>query len=292
MQGQILVSGATGTQGGAVARALLDGGHSVRAMTRNPAGTAARALAARGAEVVAADFDDSDSLRRAATGVEAVYAMGTPYEADATREAEQARRLVDAAVAAGTDYLVYSSVASALEDTGVPHFESKAQVERHLQDLPIAHTVLAPAMFMDNSLSADHRQRIAGGSYAFPLPAEIPVQQIAIDDLAAFTALAFSDPESFAGRRIELASTSASGAQVAGALSDAVGHDVDYQEIPLAAIEASGNDDLAAMLRFFRDRGYEVDIDALHSTYPQIPWHGLQDWVQKQWSGYPSEQHV
>ncbi|HLR28041.1 MAG TPA: hypothetical protein VK086_05055, partial [Ruania sp.] len=67
---------------------------------------------------------------------------------------------------------------------------------------------------------------------------------------------------------------------------------VDYQEIPLAAIEASGNDDLAAMLRFFRDRGYEVDIDALHSTYPQIPWHGLQDWVQKQWSGYPSEQHV
>src|SRR5699024_11591134 len=98
-------------------------------MTRNPAGPAARALAARGAEVVAADFDDSDSLRRAATGVEAVYAMGTPYEADATREAEQARRLVDAAVAARTGYLVYSSVASALEDTGVPHFESKAQVE-------------------------------------------------------------------------------------------------------------------------------------------------------------------
>src|SRR5699024_6243859 len=86
MQGQILVSGATGTQGGAVARALLDGGHLVRAMTRNPAGPAARALAARGAEVVAADFDDADSLRRAATGVEAVYAMGTPRSEEHTSE--------------------------------------------------------------------------------------------------------------------------------------------------------------------------------------------------------------
>lgn len=292
MQAQILVSGATGTQGGAVARALLDGGHSVRAMTRNPAGPAASALAARGAEVVAADFDDPDSLQRAATGVDAVYAMGTPYEASATREAEQARRLVDAAVAAGTDFLVYSSVASALEDTGVPHFESKAQVERHLQGLPIAHTVLAPAMFMDNMLGADHRERIAGGSYAFPLPAEVPVQQIAIADLAAFTALVFSEPERFAGERIELASTSASGTQVARALSETVGRSVDYQEVPLAAIEASGNDDLAAMLRFFRNRGYAVDIDALHAAYPQITWHGLQNWVEEQWSNYSSEQPV
>src|SRR5690625_7524099 len=129
-------------------------------------------------------------------------------------------------------------------------------------------------MFMDNSLSADHRQRIAGGSYAFPLPAEIPVQQVAIDDLAAFTALAFSDPESFAGRRIELASTSASGAQVAGALSDAVGHEVDYQEIPLAATEPGGTADLAAMLRFFRDRGHGVAIAALPATYRQPPCHG------------------
>lgn len=275
----ILVSGATGTQGGAVARALLRHGHTVRAMTRNPQGAAAQALQGLGATPVAADFDDPQSLRDAAAGVDAVYAMGTPYEADADTEERQARALLDAAVAAEVPFVVYSSVASALEDTGVPHFESKARVERHLATLPIRSAVVAPAMFADNMRSADTVEAVRSGTYTFPAPADLPIAQVAITDLAEFTALVFDEPERFVGSRIEIASDDLDGAAVADALSQATGHPVSYTEVPLEAVEKTGNDDLVAMLRFFRERGYDIDVPALHATYPEVGWHGIREWA-------------
>ncbi|MCW4457513.1 NmrA/HSCARG family protein [Microbacterium sp. MPKO10] len=282
MSSTILVSGATGTQGGAVARALLNHGHSVRAMTRRPDGDAARALTALGAEVVTADFDDAESLRAAASGVHAVYAMGTPYESDAETEERQANALLDAAVAAGVEFVVYSSVASALDDSKVPHFDSKARVEEHLGTLPVAHTVVAPAMFTDNILAPNNVESLAAGRYAFPVPADVRVQQVTISDLAEFTALVFDDPQRFAGQRIELASSEETGAEVAAALTRVLGREIAYSEIPLEAIEASGNDDLAAMMRFFRERGYSIDIDALHAAYPEVGWHTVENWAREQ----------
>ncbi|MGI8799538.1 MAG: NmrA family NAD(P)-binding protein [Pseudonocardia sp.] len=146
----ILVTGATGTQGNAVARALLARGRQVRALTRDPAKQAARQLAAIGAELATGDFTDAATLRRAATGTSAVFAMGTPFEAGAQAETQQAITLLDAAAEAGTGQLVYSSVASALDNTGIPHFESKAEVERHLATLPLPWTVIAPVAFLEN----------------------------------------------------------------------------------------------------------------------------------------------
>ncbi|GAB2529778.1 NmrA/HSCARG family protein [Paramicrobacterium agarici] len=282
MTSTILVSGATGTQGGAVARALLRHGHTVRAMTRNPDGAGARALAESGAEIVAADFDNPQSLRAAASRVDAVYAMGTPYESDAATEERQAIALVDAAASADVRFIVYSSVASALDDTKVPHFESKANVERHMATIDVPHTVVAPAMFTDNILSPQNREALENGRYAFPVPAGTRVQKVPMSDLAEFTALVFDDPQRFAGQRIELASSEETGAEVAKALSAVLGRDVEYAEIPLEAIEASGNADLAAMMRFFRERGYSVDIDALHAAYPEVGWHTVESWAREQ----------
>lgn len=282
MSSKILVSGATGTQGGAVARVLLDHGHSVRAMTRKPDNDAARALSALGAEVVAADFDEPASLRAAASGVDAVYAMGTPYGSDAETEERQANTLLDAAVAAGVGFIVYSSVASALDDSKVPHFESKARVEQHLATLAVAHTVVAPAMFTDNILAPNNTEALTGGHYAFPVPADTRVQQIAISDLAEFTALVFDDPQRFAGQRIELASSEETGAEVADALSAALGRTIEYSEVPLEMIEASGNEDLASMMRFLRGPGYTVDIEALHAAYPEVSWHTVESWAREQ----------
>lgn len=279
MTSHILVSGATGTQGGAVARSLLGHGHRVRAMTRNPQSAAAQALSALGAETVAADFDDPASLVRAATGVDAVYAMGTPYEADAEAEERQAIALLDAAVQAGTSFIVYSSVASALDHTGVPHFDSKARVEQHLATLAVPHTVVAPAMFTDNLRTPDNIAQIRAGRHAFPAPADLRIQQIVIADLAEFTALVFDDPERFAGRRIEIASQDASGSEIAEILTRVTEHPVEYTEVPLEALDRSGNDDLAAMMRFFRERGYSVDIDRLHREFPAVGWHSIERWA-------------
>ena len=118
----VLVTGATGSQGGAVARRLLKRGHRVRAFTRSADSPAARSLTDSGAEVLTGSFDEPDSLVRASRGADAVFAMATPFEAGREAEVRQGRHVFEAAREAGVGHLVYSSVASADQVTRIPHF--------------------------------------------------------------------------------------------------------------------------------------------------------------------------
>jgi uncharacterized protein YbjT (DUF2867 family) len=274
----VLVTGATGTQGGAVARVLLEHGRPVRALTRDPGKGAAKLLADAGAEVVAGDFDDAESLRRAAAGTSAVFAMGTPFEAGPEAEIRQGIALVDAAHQAGTGHLIYTSVASALAGTGIPHFESKAQVERHLAGVATPSTVVAPVAFLDNVLAPWVAPGLANGRYESGLPGGVPLQQLAIADLAGFVALVLEQPERFAGQRIELASVEPTGEHLARALSRSLHREVTHEEVPVDP----ANHDLKAMMEFFRAGGYQVDIPALRAAYPQVGWHDLDGWLAKQ----------
>ena len=129
----VAVAGATGAQGGAAARALLAAGHPVRALTRDPAGPAAAALRDLGADVRRADFDERDSLDAALAGAGGLFAVTTPFGTDLAAEVRQGRALIDAASAAGVGHVVLTSAAHADRGTGVPHYESKHLVERHLR---------------------------------------------------------------------------------------------------------------------------------------------------------------
>jgi uncharacterized protein YbjT (DUF2867 family) len=144
-----LVIGATGRQGGAVARRLLERGHRVRVFARSADSSAGRELERLGAKVWIGSFDDPDSLWRAARGVDAVFAMSTPLEAGFEAEVRQGSNVLEAAKAAGVGHLVYSSVAGADRGTGIPHFETKAELERQLAGLDLPHTILAPVDFME-----------------------------------------------------------------------------------------------------------------------------------------------
>src|ERR1700745_3370111 len=115
----VLVTGATGKQGGAVVEVLLTRGHQVRALTRDSASPAAKRLHEQGVEIASGDFTDHDSLVCAARGVDAVYAMSTPYEQGAEKETAQGITITDAAKAAGVSHFVYSSVASANRAPGI-----------------------------------------------------------------------------------------------------------------------------------------------------------------------------
>ena len=123
----VLVTGATGNQGGAVARALLEEGHRVRALTRSLESPKAKKLKERGAELAQGEFDNPASLRQAAEGVDAVFAMGTPFGGGVDVEIKQAKSLLDAAKAAGVTHLVYSSVSDADRKTEIPHFDSQVR---------------------------------------------------------------------------------------------------------------------------------------------------------------------
>ncbi|WP_338748959.1 NmrA/HSCARG family protein [Janibacter alittae] len=275
-QQPVLVLGATGGQGGAVVDALLDHGLPVRALVRDPAKDSARRLQDRAVEVVAGSLDERDSLTAAMREVSGVFALTTPFEAGTDAEIEQGRAILAAAGTARVPHLVFSSVAGADQDSGVPHFESKAVIERELAVGDVPHTILGPTYFFDNALGGE--DRIRDGVLDLPLDPDRPLQQMARADLGHFAAAVLTAPESFVGQRIELASDRPTPTQMAQALGTALGRPVRHEQVDLETID---NADMHAMWSFLRGPGYRVDLTALHAEHPEIGWTSFADWAKQ-----------
>ncbi len=274
----VLVLGATGGQGGAVAAALLRAGRPVRAFVRDPASPAARELAAAGASLAAGEFTATPALAAAMRGTAAAFALTTPFESGTAAEVRQGRSIIDAATAASLPCLVFSSVAGATDAHGVPHFASKAAIERALAASGVPHIVVAPTYFYDNALGG--RADLLAGVLEMPLAPGRPLQQLDRSDLGAFTEHLLRDPGRYTGRRIELASDAPTPGQMAGSLTAALGRPVGYRQTPMAAVR-HGSADMAAMWEFLNGTGYQVDIAALHRDYPDIAWTAFSSWARR-----------
>src|ERR1700741_140705 len=201
----VLVTGATGQQGGAVARALLARGHRVKALTRKPDSDAARQLMSAGADLVTGDLGDKASVLKAASGVDTVFLMGNVNEAGTEEETRQGIIAAEAAKAAGVGHLIYSSVADANKKTGIPHFESKHLVERHVAGLGIPYTISAPVAFMENILAPWSIGALSQGTYAFAVPPKRPRQLVALADIGAFNAVLVERRDEVFGKRFDYA---------------------------------------------------------------------------------------
>jgi uncharacterized protein YbjT (DUF2867 family) len=171
----VLVCGATGQQGGALARVLLDKGHRVRALVRRPDSPEARELERLGAELAEGNFEEPSTIEDAAKGMDAIFVVATPFEAGMEAETRHGIAAADAAKAAGVEHLVYSSVANADEDTGIPHFDSKRKVEEHIEGLGIPYTIVAPVYFMENPLSPWTLPELKEGRLPMALPSSRPL---------------------------------------------------------------------------------------------------------------------
>jgi uncharacterized protein YbjT (DUF2867 family) len=280
----VLVTGATGKQGGHLVRELLSRGHSIRALTRKPESAGAAALAARGVTIVAGDFEDQGSLERAARGVDTVFAMSTPFEGGEKTETREGINIVRAAAAVGVSHLVYSSVAGADRSTGIPHFDSKFEVEKEIRRSGVPFTIVAPVFFMENFLADWAAAGLAQGSISIAVPATRRLQQIAVADIAQFAALIIERRESFLGKRIEIASDELTLATAAAAISKASGRRIEYTALPIDAVRQY-NEDLARMYEWFDRVGYDADIVGLRSLYPEVDWHRFSIWAREQdWS--------
>ena len=276
----VLVTGATGQQGGALARLLLEKGRHVRTLTRKPDSAAASDLRGRGAELAIGDFDDRASLERAMRGADAVYLMATPSEAGVEAEIRQGKAATDVARAAGVQHLVYSSVSDADRQTRIPHFDSKYAIEQHIQGLGIPYTIIGPAFFMENLDLPGLRE----GRLAMALPASRKLQQTALADIAGFAALVIERREPFLGKRINIASDELSGAGMAEILSQVTRRNIEYVELPVETVRA-WSEDLALMFEWFDGVGYSGDIPGLRREYPDVGWHTFEDWARAQdWS--------
>jgi uncharacterized protein YbjT (DUF2867 family) len=280
----VLVTGATGKQGGHLVRELLARGHSVRALTRKPESPAAAALAERGVTIVPGDFDDQGSLERAARGVDTVFAMSTPFGTDPKTETREGINIVRAASTASVAHLVYASIAGADRATGIPHFDSKAEIEKEIRRSGVPFTIVAPVFFMENFVADFMAAGLAQGSIAMGVPATRRLQQIAVADIAQFDALVIERRESFLGKRIDIASDELTPATAAAAISEASGRHIEYTAQPIEQVR-QWNDDLARMYEWFDHVGYDADIVGLRWLYPEVDWHRFSIWAREQdWS--------
>jgi uncharacterized protein YbjT (DUF2867 family) len=274
-QRKILVTGATGQQGGSLARLLLQKKHKVYALTRNAQSSSAQDLRNRGANILKGDLDDSNSLEHAVKDVESVFLMGTPFEDGTEGEIRRGKLMTDIAKKNGIEHLVYSSVANADKNTGIPHFESKYKVEQHIKNLGIPHTIIGPTFFMENLLGPGLEQ----GQLALPLSPSTTLQQSALENIAEFSALVIERRKPFLGKRIDIASDEVTGEQATNILSNMLGYKIRYVPVPLEQVY-QGNEDMARMYEWYEKVGTGIDISALHQEYPEVKWLTFRDWAK------------
>jgi len=277
---RVLVVGATGRQGGAVARELLKRGYEVRGLTRSPVSDRARRMSSLGVEMVQGDLENLDSLNRALDGVWGVFAMTDFWEHGYDGEVRQGRNIIDAAKAAGVEMFVFSSVGSADRETGIPHFDSKFEIEEYLRASGLHHAVVRPVSFMENWALAE--LEVADGKLEDPRDPASRTQMISVRDIGRFAAEALDNPDAWNGKALDIAGSEYTLAELMTVLGEAVGEPVEQVQISWEDYEADAGKEMTIMVRWFDETGYNVDVTALRAEYPWMV--RFEDYLQEAWS--------
>lgn len=274
----ILVTGATGKQGGAVARELLSHGHKVRVLTRKPQSEPAHALAKLGAEVIQGDLDDLKSLERALNGAWGAFAVQNTWEAGVAHEEEQGKRFAQIARKKNVQHFVYTSVGSAQHNTRIPHFDNKWRIEETVRGLGFpSYTILRPVFFIDNFASPWFKPGLQQGKLMIGIKPGTVLQMIAVEDIGKFGLRAFEKHQEMNRKEIDLAGDQHTMPQAAAILSKAIGKKIEFVPVPIEEVRKF-SDDYATMLEWFDRVGYSVDIPALAKQYG-IRLMTLSEWA-------------
>lgn len=261
-----LVLGASGQQGGEVARQLVASGWKVRALVRNPKKVEAQALQQFGIELVQGDLDIPATVTSAMRDMHSVFSV-QGILSDPEQEVRQGKIVVDAARASGISHLVYSSAGGADRDLGISAFEAKGEIERYLRLIDVPATILRPVMFMENFRFL---VQVVDGAIRLPFlgPLETPIQMIAVHDIGFFATYALNNPEGSIGKVFEIAGAELTIAQIVEVLQKVSELPVSYQvSSPEAEPHLEGARKANA---FFAREGYRADIDALRQIHPQL----------------------
>jgi uncharacterized protein YbjT (DUF2867 family) len=262
-----------------VVKTLLERGHEVHAVTRNIESAKAKELANAGVTIIRASLEDTDALTKALEGATSLFAMTTPFEGGAEAETRQGISAADAAKAAGV-HLVFNSVDSANRKTGVPHFDSKYEVEKHIARIGARATVLAPVYFMENLYFG--QEQLAKGIYATPLPPTRRLAQVAVANIGAVAVRLLEDPGRFSGKRFDLAGDELTGNDVVAILSRVTGRPFSYFQVPLDVLRQRMGDDGAKMYEWFDRVGFTFDRAALRREFPDVAFHDFESWAKAQ----------
>jgi uncharacterized protein YbjT (DUF2867 family) len=267
----VAVCGATGRQGGAVARRLLESGWTVRALTRKPQGRPAQALAALGAEAVDADMNDTASMRKAFEGVDGVYSVQNGMVSGFDAEVAQGRNVAEAAKDAGVKHLVYGSAGIGRAGTGVPSWEARVRVEQHLHTLGLPFRILRPMAFME--LMTDPSFYPAVGTWSvWPrlMGEDRPVIWIAVEDVGSIAALVFANRDHWLGRELALAADVRSLAECRSLYRDVIGRAPRTFPMPLWLFDRFTRKDLTIMWRWLKVHPVDYDLTETKAILPTV----------------------
>ena len=224
-------------------------------------------------------MEDEAPLTHAMDGVYGVYSVQNWYPAGIEGEIRQGVRVANAAKRSNISLFVYSSVASADQRTGIPHFDSKFRIEETIRGTGMRYTIIRPVFFMENWLGM--RQAIEGGTFSLPLDPAIRLQMVAVDDIGGVVATALERVGKWQDRAIELAGDELSVSELAQAFTRASGREVRYVQVPWDEFEQQAGKELTLMYRWLQHTGYHVDIGAVRSEYPKLTT--FESWMTFNW---------
>ncbi|KAF6817383.1 nucleoside-diphosphate-sugar epimerase family protein [Colletotrichum musicola] len=301
----ILVTGATGKQGGAVITALLEAGaeqtHTILAVTRSPASASAKSLEARGVKIVQGDLDDVPAIFASAKSVLGgpeseiwgVFSVQTAIGqgASAASEERQGKALIDASLASNVKHFVYSSIdrgGDASYDNyaeSVQNFKSKYNIEHHLVDSTrggeMSWTILRPVAFMDN-ITPGMGAKVTATSWRIAVK-DKPLQLVAVSDVGRAAVRAFLESERYRGREVPLAGDEITLEEANAVFEEKTGGKIPetFQFFVRFLHWVIG--DFGAMYRWFYTDGFKVDVEASKREFAGLLKFG--EWVERE-SGF------
>lgn len=228
--------------------------------------------------MVSVDFMNLDELMKIMQKVDTVFNMTTPFEAGLEAEVKQGKTMANAAEKAGVGHFIFNSVADADRSTGIPHFDSKYEVEKHIATLKLNYSIVGPSYFMDNLLYFN-MDGLKEGKLSMAMPQNVKLQQIAVEDIGKFVGMVVNDGEKMFGKRFNISVDELSGDEAAKVLSRVTGKEIRYEGFGLDFVRQQSKD-LAIMYEWFISHGYTADMAQMktHGFSSFEQWASKQDW--------------
>lgn len=268
---KILVLGASGKQGQAVTRHLLERGFTnVHAFVHTAESDHARLLTEQGITMAIGDLDDSEALSSAMQGAYGVFSVLPFDQLGAEAEIRRGQSVADVAKAANVQHFIYSSAAGADRSEGVADFYAKYVVEEHLRALGLPASIVRPASFMENLMTFEHPRLVNGVAvFRVAIHPQTRRQMIAVDDIGMVVADLFVHPDTSIGETLSLAGDEVTGLQIAETYTKVTGQSARYEEQPIEEVQAV-NPDFAKMLAWQNDHSFGADLAHLRASYPEL----------------------
>lgn len=275
----IFITGITGNQGSAVAKYLLERNYSVTGLTRNANSEKAKQWKAQGITVIEGDINNPDSYESYLNQADAVYLVQALQRKD--QEILQGKRFIDSIKPGNETHLVYASVLGADLETGIPHFESKFELENYIKSKNLNYSILRPASFYENHLIPRVASDIAKGKYFSPLHKSCKQQMIGVDDIGKIAAAVIANKEKYIHKTISIATDEWQIGEIPSIFSEAINKPVTYKKLPGFITRLAMGKDLSTMFKYMNQHDFCV-LNNIQDVRDEFNIDGdFRSWVNK-----------